>query len=254
MVNKREKPNVPGTWDAEQLRCTLFFQESPLSMDYEGLWDKLGNPDAEIVKQPKQNRAIYRLNQGVHTFAISIEIDRIHWTISSKQFRDEEVESSYLEIQDVFMEWLSPWLVEDEIPSPVRVAYGAVLHRPCKTKEEGYEMLQAFLPYVTLDSESSYDFSYQINRRRKSKAKKDIEYFNRLSAWSVARFTAMAIQVDDQGTKSIPLGSTAFSCRVALDINTPGENAVPINKKEIAELFDEFSKAGAEIAEYGDIS
>ncbi len=222
-------------------------------MNHEGLWDKHGNPDAEVVKQPQQNRVIYRLHEGVHTFVMSIEIDRIHWTISSDQFRAEEVESSYLEIQNVFMEWLSPWLAEDEIPLPVRIAYGAVLHRLCNSREEGYEMLQAFLPNVTLDSES-YDFSYQINRRRKSKAKQDIEYFNRLSAWSVAGFTAMAVQMGRKGTKSIPLGSTAFSCRVALDINTPGESIIPIDKKEVAELFDEFSKAGAEIAEYGDIA
>lgn len=254
MAKPTKKPNLSSNWDAEQIRCTMFFQVSPLTIELDELWAKYGDADAEVIKQPNQQRVQYKQNLGDYLFMMSAEIDRIHWTLASDKFTEDVVDTSYSKMQREFIGSVSPWLGEDALPPLVRIAYGAVLNMPCESKKQGYEKLQEYLPDVKLDPVASYDFSYQINRRRNSKIIEDLEYINRLSAWSVAKFTKMAIQIGGQGTKGLPIGAAFFSCRLALDINTPVENTKPFDHLGIPKLFDELCKAGVEIADFGDIS
>ena len=55
-------------------------------------------------------------------------------------------------------------------------------------RELGYRELGRFLPAVRLDEDSS-DFSYQINRPRRSTVIPELSV-NRLSKWSVGKFQA----------------------------------------------------------------
>jgi len=232
----------------------MFLEVSPMAINLDELWEKHGDADAEVIKRPNQHQAKYKQNIGDYLFMMSAEIDRIHWALGSERFNEDVVDTRYSEMQREFIGQVSPWIGEGALPPPVRMAYGAVLHLSCGSKKEAYEKLQEYLPDVKLDPESSYDFSYKINRRRDSKTIEDLEYINRLSSWSVVKFTEMAIQIGDQGTKGLPIGTAIFSSRLALDINTPVENTKPFDNLRITELFDELCKAGVEIADFGDIS
>lgn len=130
-----------------------------------------------------------------------------------------------------------------------RLAFGAILRMPMPDKQSSYITLNEFLHSVDVD-ETSSDFQYSINRRRKSKIVTDME-INRLSIWSSIGYHQFNIEQGMQGMQGVEIPS-AFACQLVLDINTvPSDKFFPLNDLEAG--YGELLALGKEIAEYGDI-
>lgn len=133
------------------------------------------------------------------------------------------------------------------LPLIKRIAFAPTLIFPAGNHADAYERLNAWLPTVTVDNESS-DFLYQINRPRISMVMPSIR-INRLSKWSALR---AAFTIQAAGGEPIPTPER-FACRLEVDVNTQQEFDGPIPSDQLPQLFDELVALGIEISAKGDI-
>lgn len=130
-------------------------------------------------------------------------------------------------------------------PSVQRIAFGALLNTPLKSKKEVCEWVTFYLPKIDLDEESS-EFAFQINRPRVS-AKVPNLYINRLSKWSID--TSFVVDLN----KSTQFPEPQLSAKLELDISTAPSTSLKFSSEECSILFEELIELGKEIAIKGDI-
>ena len=134
-----------------------------------------------------------------------------------------------------------------EVGPPVwRIALGLVVLSPVESRRLGYKLLQPYLSTVKLDPETSSDFFYQINRRRRSRTISSIE-INRLSKWSVAEWQQILLPSHPQAA------AKGVTLRVELDINTAPEHQSELPRADLDALSNELVDLGVEILKSGDI-
>lgn len=147
-----------------------------------------------------------------------------------------------------FLALIRRWIT---ISPPVqRIAFGALLNTPLKSKKEICEWIAFYLPKIDLDEESS-EFAFQINRPRISTRISDL-YINRLSKWRVD--TSFVVDL---------LNSTQFlepqhpepqlSAKLELDISTVPSGSIKFSSEEYSKVFEELVELGKEIVIKGDI-
>jgi len=139
------------------------------------------------------------------------------------------------------------WLTTGRAPALKRVALGAVLIHPVASAEEGLSLLAGFLPNVTIPVGAS-DLLYRINRRRQSKVVAEMQ-LNRLSTWSVGATTLVRMEP----AANVSVTSSAPSCVLEFDVNTPADRTAPLLVGELPALLDEMAGLATEIAAEGDI-
>lgn len=133
------------------------------------------------------------------------------------------------------------------------MAFGAVLIIPVDNRIQGYQILQGYLPKLSLDVENSSDLIYQINRPRIIEGFFDNIAINRLSRWTVESMQFGRIEFNPIKIE-MPIVKSAgnYSCKLRLDINTPiGLDELP--RKSLKELFRTLVSLAEEIASYGDM-
>src|SRR5205823_14804759 len=109
---------------------------------------------------------------------------------------------------------------------------------------EGYKKLQPLMPCVKMAPESSSEFSYQINRPRKSSVVEELK-INRLCRWSVSAFMLQSITI---GHSVLMAGEpTAIACRVEPDVNTDGARVEPLPVDRLPKLFRELLEISNEL-------
>lgn len=137
-----------------------------------------------------------------------------------------------------------------------RLAFGLVATCPLPTKEASYALLSTMLPSARLEGAS--EFTYQINRPRKSKSIDGL-LINRLSRWTAAAVVGLRMQVTSPGTgPSDGVVSTVrlplnYTTRVELDINSDADHRTPILADMSRPLFDEFVELSIELLGKGDV-
>src|SRR5262249_9107031 len=131
----------------------------------------------------------------------------------------------------------------------VRLAFGAILKTPVGNREEGYGVLQKFLPSVRLDPAASSDFMYQINRPREVKFGNVSILINRLSRWAVE-----IVETRHLSPGQPLMASQEFRCNLELDINTSPDFQGELPQRKVREIFETLVDFGREIALEGDIS
>jgi hypothetical protein len=139
------------------------------------------------------------------------------------------------------------WFGQADCPELIRLAFGSVLLDPVDSRQAGYRLLGRSLPAIRLDDEHSRDFSYQINRPRRSAVVNDL-MINRLSKWSVGAFQSF---VAHEG--GLTPGEKSFACRLETDINSDPEFGRALPSRDLINLFREFVEVASELAESGDI-
>jgi hypothetical protein len=150
----------------------------------------------------------------------------------------------------LFIDSMRRWL-QTACPATNRLAFGAVLNLDVGSREEGYRTLSNYLDFDL--SPGSYDFLYQINRKRTSAA---------VERWGINRLTKWSVEVRERRTLTIHLAAGSvestearaeWHCRLELDINTiPGPGG-PLPHDRLGALLEEMQGLSLEIVREGDI-
>ena len=258
MPNRPQQSSGAIVWYAEQLRCTIFPNESPLSLNLLDLWKQIRNDEPDkFTFEPTVQKIEKELDN--RNFLVTYSVDRIHFQMMPPTPTNPPGESfaefgELKKVLPIFEEVVEPWLENDKTNNIIRLAVGGILLSAVKSREEGYHKLQKLLPTVQIDAESSRDFQYQINRPRDFKLGEEDSYFNRMSTWSVLKLQTVGFIVGQQGTMHQEILPAKFTCRLALDISTPQDNEVIFKSEMIVPLSHELHELGIEIADHGDIA
>ena len=248
-------------WQALRLRATTFLLAES-EIDPNSIWSTVigGFPDEE-QRRPREG-----LLQQVGTLADLTAVIRItHPRIDL--FLQPTIQNpgtlstasgwqalSFCHALQTLDEMASRWFA---MPLQVaRVAFGANLIQPAEDMRDAHVRLTNYLKNLTIDSENSFDFFYQINRRRESKVVPQLA-INRLSKWSIMTQAtgsfAFQSNQDVVGTVFSAPVSQAFASSLELDINTVSANDVSFPQPQLYSLFGELVTWGKEIAEEGDV-
>lgn len=244
-------------WQAESLRLTAFVTPSA-QVKGEDWWTRIAGtqPETRTAKPALGQMVDAGIFEG-NSLTLSIQPGRIDWFLSPDQSKVEdsavEIRSigSFREVVGTFLSAMLKWL--ELCPPIIRLAYGAILLEPVENKEVGYRRLSEYLPSVRVDAEASADFSYQINRPRKSQVKIDGLQINRLSKWSVTSLHSVTLAVGPKLIHQYRSAAQTMACRLELDINTPAEIQDELPHDKLGDIFRELTNMGSEIANRGDI-
>lgn len=137
-------------------------------------------------------------------------------------------------------------------PRTYRLAFGAIIVKQTDNVQTGCEEIQPYLPNVKLNPKGTSDFSYKINRPKKSSVKPNVT-INRVNEWSIEVSSNLGITM---GSSRKAVVSTNIQnlhlCKLGLDINTAIQDSL-ISGDEATEIFQELIRHGQEIAKKGDV-
>lgn len=242
-----------ANWLAETVRCTVFPVDPEADVPD---WQEIaGAPPEARDGQPRlgvSNERGVCGDDGGQLFLETIP-GRIHLRISREVSQGVVLPTLGAAVAEL-RAFDQPWLLA--LPRLSRVAFGAVLLRPIESRQEGYELLDSYLPAVSVDAENSQDFLYRINRpRHLDVGENHTIRVNRLSTWSVRRLEGMLITGGGGQPKQIQTISTEYHLRLELDINTPAEEAAqfPADPEQLVGVFDVLVALGEEIADQGEM-
>ena len=182
--------------------------------------------------------------------------DRVDWTLtpdgSEPTTTGFELVGSLGDLLSPFVETMQRWFDLETCPELRRMAFGAALLLLVDGKEAGYRQLQAYLPSVELDPNSS-DFLYRINRPRQCSLGIEGLQVNRLSSWSVALVRKLALDFASGSLHEQEERQDFHACRLELDMNTAADWNQTLPAERTPEILTELVQLGKEIAEEGDI-
>ena len=139
----------------------------------------------------------------------------------------------------------------DQISNIDRLGVGSTLLTPGPSLHETYTVLASYLPGIPLDQVDAPDFTFRINRRRKS-TKSPTETINRLATWSIAQGQSVEIAASISGQTS-QSNAVQYAANLELDINTAlvSPRSIPLERSHA--LLDELIGLAIEITEKGDV-
>ena len=239
-------------WRVETLRLTAFPAPGQPGVTAQACWSALFGLPYQTSTEDVRTRTT-RLRGSIDD--AFMEVTRNPVSFELRQLASNPAEppgeprtlSSFSHLVLAFQRSAVRWLRSEDCPSLRRLAFGAVLLKPVPSPESAHNMLNRYLPAVTVDPGSS-DLLYQINRRRSSEVIGGLR-LNRLSKWSAQQVDSFTVSSD--GT--IEHGPAEVACRVELDINSvPSHQLLPADR--LPRLLEGLVILATEIARQGDIS
>ncbi len=254
MAQSMENHNYSSVWRAEILRLSVFFRP-PIEPD-PNLWQSVvGEPPEATNIQAKlklrQDEGQYKDGRLILT-AVPARTDWVFISAFDTDAREPLFDrlQTYSSALETFTELANRWFAV--CPSPIRIAFGAVLDIPEPSRQAGYAELKSFLHAVQIDADHSSDLLYQINRRRESNQIPGL-LINRLSKWSVALSKINQVELGPASVQYVILGDERYFARLELDINTAQEHNEPFSREQLLPLFSELTGLATEVADKGDI-
>ncbi len=240
------------SWGLEQFHLTFFPVEAVT--EPRALWTAAQGtePEEELIRR-QQQATVYTASRSDDAGHLSLQVSgggtKIDWFLGST--RGTELVTEVLIVGPVLERIRDFKLLVDSWCSgtfvvAARLAVGAVLLAPVDSKEAGYARLSNCLPFVEFGPNAS-DFFYRINRRRSSKTLPT--EVNRLSEWSVAALQSVSTA---DGSPS-PILTSAYMCRVGLDVNIAPSFRGSLSAAEQSEALGELTELALEIAREGDV-
>jgi hypothetical protein len=258
MSTRRVPDNLPplSAWQAQVLRLTAF--PSPnAQFANKDWWTKLvRQPPESTSSQPRE-----RLQKEVGSYQnakleLTVEPLRIDWRYMTEETQQGAMVSdatlgAFPDAVDRFTELMNGWLAFEDVPSLVRLAFGAVLLQPQPDREGPYQLLARYLPFLDLTSSEVSDLVYQINRRRDSNTPIPGLRLNRLGKWSAIQFTTFTVSPI---TKSVETSEPTHACRLELDVNSAPDFSGEFDRDVLPALFKELVGLAKETASKGDVA
>jgi hypothetical protein len=238
-------------WQVEVFRATAFpIDGQRIDTPW---WDKLvPEPPETIVSHPKEGIKEEKGPFENGKLILRTQPNRIDWQYTIDIEKPEGVPNlgSFYNMEYGFFNIVRNWLtICDEIK---RLAFGTILLYPVANKEEGYNLISDYLPYVHLDPINSSDFLYQINRPYTSKVTPPI-IINRLSKWSIARYKLFKMELSGGEKMQPTFFQDSYACRLEIDINNSPKDVDQLPKEKLVPIFDELYSLANEISRNGDI-
>jgi hypothetical protein len=134
--------------------------------------------------------------------------------------------------------------------SVVRLAFGAVLLFPTKSREEAYKYLDDLLVSVSVDPGGMKELLFRVNWEKESSTCKDL-MLNRITNWSAVRLVRNLMQLTG-GQFAVSADSELQGVRLEIDNSTDHTNTRPFEKTEIVPIFRELLTMARENAEKGE--
>ena len=244
-------------WNAVNLQLIVFPVDPQIGVKSQW-WQELTGLDEYESKQKRAERTDDGECDG---FGLKLEIDllRTTWTrgalmagvakglldVASGQEPTIPTLGEFVAASNSFRDLMHRWL-STNCPPIYRVSFAGQLFWKQPSREAAYLKLGDWLP-MKLDPNAT-DFSYQINRKRRSTII-DGE-INRLRTWSASKLEVV-IQANEN-TKTPYY--TEFGSTLRFDVNTPAENKVPFATAILCNLFDELMESAKDIAARGDVA
>ena len=241
-------------WDVVSLRMTAFPAPGSETMGKDWWESVVGEPPEHRNEQPRTGELVEYAKRGKGRLDLQINPASFTWIhhITELQPQEEfEALGEFLGSCNEFNELMNKWFNLESVPNLARLAFGAVLIQPTQSKEDGLERLSNYIRSVSVDPSNTFDFLYQVNRRRDSKLAKEGLVINRLMKWSVSRLRVLMTHSD--GRANFIQTSSESLVHLEIDINSVPEFEGEIEREEIPKLFEELVELGSEIALKGDI-
>ncbi|MGO9471301.1 MAG: hypothetical protein ACLQVF_44995 [Isosphaeraceae bacterium] len=240
-------------WQAHELRATFFATPDALPMKPQGWWQAaVGTAPERIEDRPN---ILLHIEEGPFPgglLTLTVQADRIDWAVAPaaetlEQFEVVPTMGPFPTVRDAFLSKASRWV--PSAPPCRRVAFGARLLLPVSSREAGYCLLAAYLPFAP-DPDRSTDLKYQINRQRRLQLKPDL-LINRLQNWAVASFRKTVPVVGRQRMAEVVL-QEACSIVLEADVNTDAELWPELPPDQIGALLRELADLATKLAIEGD--
>ena len=157
--------------------------------------------------------------------------------------------------QHVTQELIEPsHLLIDIVSGVNRLAIGAILLAPSSGVSEAFATLDSVLPGLRLRDLDAPDFSFRVNRRRRSQHSTALRV-NRLATWSIAQGQTVSFGPVGSGAAMASESEIRYAAHLQLDINTANDDVsrhIPADKAKA--ILTELVEMATEIAKNGDIS
>ena len=243
-----------GDWDVESIRLSIFHPQVEVPS---GLWEQLmGVAPENMETRPREG---IRQEQGAvddNRLLLVVQNGRLDWNFLPSPSPDRGVIRGALPTL-VAAEQTMPMLIRAlnlslrPVGQVYRLALGATLVQQASDLSEGLKQLSKYLPRLDLENHGGSDFSYQINKPRRSPSAPHVQ-INRLSRWLLEEIQGGAFTIGPSQQPSFQASERTFVSKLILDINTAfGNNAIAIDR--MPRIFEDLVHFSCEIAVEGDI-
>ena len=234
-------------WSAAQLRVSLFVGQN--SDDPSNWWQEASGKEPSAINRDLRSKTVEfvgTLQDGV-ALVLRVAEGRIDWVVAPEIgdgiLSGAPTIAAYEDAKQIMLTAIKNWFDKHSTTAPDRMAFGGAVLAKAASREASYAELGRLLAgKVTIDPKNSSDFSYRINRPRKSITDTTIT-INRLSTW-----VCQSVTIPPPLT---PTGTIVFNTKVDWDINTTPDGP-PISSP--AKLLNEMVALADEIIEKGDIA
>jgi hypothetical protein len=246
---------MSDNWETCILRLSVFTDKIIEGQNNTWWEDLLGRLPIEKSFKPNQGKfeayGLYKENEDQYNnvyINLSAFINKIDWYIAYRvdtpitKLSWGKYDKEIIDFENLMTEWLKSY-----DSSIIRIAFGAVLSLPVKSKVDGYKKLNEYLPEIGQIDSGSSDFLYQINRPQKSEIKQDLK-INRLSKWNVIKKT---IKYTGNNITETITSDESYHCMLEMDINTDQDNKVIFESAENNDIFTELVRIGTKIVNEG---
>lgn len=255
MINRSE------TWATVGLRTSFFSTGGNIvgAERADTWWTSLtGEQPTEEIRKPREGVYDARGQFLGGLLQLQVQALRIDWNLIPQLPAEDQPINPFASIGSMeqvgqFLDHVTRWI--PQIATQIgRIAFGAVFQQLVADKVSGYKVLGDYLHSIKLDAENSSDFSYQINRPRKSVMVQNLS-INRLSKWSVAfsRPISFVVGPNNAIAASMEAGS-AYAVRLELDVNTDANSTSALSHNHMIDILRELGSLGMEITSKGDVS
>lgn len=246
-------------WSAQQLRATIFHATGDVGNIIHDYWIKAFN----VAPQQDETRNL----EGVRI--VSSQAGDKHWVANIRPDRVDIIlqpaNAPNSESGDVWNKFGNPYrevprellqpshLLIDMVSGINRLAVGALLLAPAAGISDAFAKLDTVLPGLRLGDLDAPDFSFHVNRRRRSQISSGLSV-NRLSTWSIAQGQTVSFGPVGSGGGSAASGRIQYAASLQLDINTvqiDPSRGIPSDKAK--EILGELVNLALEIADRGDV-
>ncbi len=247
------KPTIEA-WQAQELRASFFTTLDAVPLRRSGWWQlATGGAPERIEDRPQVPLHVEEGPFGGGVLTLNVQADRVDWILAPQVdsidgFEDGPTVDRFAAARDEFLGLISGWV--PSAPDCRRLAFGARVLLRVPSREAGYHLLAAYLPFAP-DPESSTDLRYQINRQRKSRVDAGL-LINRLQSWSVLSSRKSAVSV--AGRLRVPevVLHEKWSIMLEADVNTDAEAWDRIVRERTGVLIQELADLATQLVLEGD--
>lgn len=254
----RNMPPYPfAEWVTEQLRLTMFRLQAAADLPLERWWEAVvDSPATESIANARTGMRTLAGAFGAGKLILKLEPDRIDWLLTPPDPDPSAVLTADLpsigpitENLELFSNIARRWLARNDIPEPIRIAFGTVIRHAEPDRRSAYMRLPEYLP-LQIDPDST-DFFMQINTPTDSRTGVPGLRINQFSKWAIMGLARILLRPEAGRMTAAATEYMVHAFRLELDMNTSAEFRGPLPGAQLGQIYDELVGLGRHIATEG---